>query len=172
MLRFSTWIISLLILFRTILTEDSVQHDKLHHYAPHDRVYTSRTGRFIFDLLENLRKNFCHSFCMSADNMPHFTNLMCAVKCPELYLPHSTTTPTSMLTPTSSIITTIATTPSPAIPGSQGTSQQQPPEKQPSSTTITSTTIASTTIASTTIASTTTASNTTLTSPSTAATHP
>lgn len=84
-----------------------MQHDKLHHYAPHDRVYTSRTGRFAFDLLDNLRKNFCHSFCMSADNMPYFTNLMCAIKCPELYLPHSTTTPTSMLTPTSSIITTI-----------------------------------------------------------------
>lgn len=78
-------------------------HNKLHHYASHDRVDTSRNGRFGFDFLDNLRGQFCQSFCKSADKMPYFTNLLCAVKCPELYLPHSSTTPkttTPISTPT------------------------------------------------------------------------
>lgn len=67
-------------------------YDKLYHHASYDRVHNSRTGRFGFDFLENLRKNFCQSqFCMSADSMPYFINLMCAIKCPDLYLPHHPT---------------------------------------------------------------------------------
>lgn len=81
-----------------------MRHDELRH-ASHDRVYSSRTGRFGFDFLENLRKNFCHSsqFCMSADSMPYFTNLVCAVKCPELYLPHHSTSTTTTTTTTPGI---------------------------------------------------------------------
>lgn len=88
-------------------------YDKLYPHASHDRVHTSRTGRFGFDFLENLRKNFCQSwFCMSADNMPYFINLICAIKCPELYLPHhptpenATSIPTSILTTGSATIKT------------------------------------------------------------------
>ncbi|KAL6449076.1 hypothetical protein ACFW04_000646 [Cataglyphis niger] len=111
MLYFSTWIISLLILPRAILAEDSVWYDKFYHHASHDRVHTSRTGRFGFGFLENLRKNFCQSqFCMSADTMPYFINLMCAIKCPDLYLPHHPTpeniTSTSISTPGFSTIKT------------------------------------------------------------------
>lgn len=67
-------------------------HDELYHYISHAADQTSRTGRFGFSFIHDLRKNLCHSFCTSADTMPYFLNLMCAAKCPELYLPHRTTT--------------------------------------------------------------------------------
>ncbi|XP_072744529.1 uncharacterized protein [Anoplolepis gracilipes] len=113
MLCFSTWVINLLILFQTTLAQDSVWLDKLHHNVSYDRVNTSRTGRFGFDFLENLRQSFCNSSCTSADSMPYIVNFLCAVKCPELYLPHRSTTPKtpiSTITSGSSTITTTAVT--------------------------------------------------------------
>ncbi|TGZ37281.1 hypothetical protein DBV15_03255 [Temnothorax longispinosus] len=91
MLRSSIWV-GLLILYGTILAEDMVPYDGLHHYISHATDQTSRTGRFGFSALNEIRQSFCRSFCTSADTMPYLLNLLCAAKCPELYLPHHTTT--------------------------------------------------------------------------------
>jgi len=72
-----------------------VPHRGLHDYISHVTDHTSRTGRFGFSALDELRQNFCRSFCTSADTMPYLMNLLCAAKCPELYLPHHTTESTT-----------------------------------------------------------------------------
>ncbi|XP_024890095.1 uncharacterized protein LOC112466297, partial [Temnothorax curvispinosus] len=101
MLRSSIWV-GLLILYGTILAEDMVPYDGLHHYISHATDQTSRTGRFGFSALNEIRQSFCRSFCTSADTMPYLLNFLCAAKCPELYLPHHTTT-TSMSTMSTSV---------------------------------------------------------------------
>ncbi|XP_036138934.1 uncharacterized protein LOC118644452 [Monomorium pharaonis] len=98
MLYPSIWI-GLLILYEPILAERkviltwNVPHDGLQHYISPVTDQTFRTKRFGFSFLDELRHNICHSFCTSASTMPYFMNLICAIKCPELYLPHGTTTP-------------------------------------------------------------------------------
>ncbi|EGI68320.1 hypothetical protein G5I_02961 [Acromyrmex echinatior] len=61
------------------------------HYVSPETNHASRIRRFGFTQLNELRQHFCHSFCKSADTMPYLLNLLCAAKCPELYLPHHTT---------------------------------------------------------------------------------
>lgn len=80
-------------------------HDGLQHYISHVNNHTSRNKRFGFAFIDELRQNFCRSFCTSADTMPYFMNIVCAAKCPELYLPHSMTTES-----TTSISTTVTMT--------------------------------------------------------------
>ncbi|CAD1477029.1 unnamed protein product, partial [Heterotrigona itama] len=74
--------------------------------------------RFGFNLLEPIRRSFCQNFCTSFETMSYIANLACAVKCPELYLPHKTTEPPTATTllpitimqNTSTTTTTVATT--------------------------------------------------------------
>ncbi|XP_077267398.1 uncharacterized protein LOC143900200 [Temnothorax americanus] len=113
MLRSSIWV-GLLILYGTILAEDMMPHSGLHHYISHATDQTSRTGRFGFSALDEMRQSFCRSFCTSADTMPYLINLLCAAKCPELYLPHHTTTTpmsTSVTMPTAVNMSTSVTMP-------------------------------------------------------------
>ncbi|XP_015431661.1 PREDICTED: uncharacterized protein LOC107187966 [Dufourea novaeangliae] len=58
-------------------------------YLPQQDGYPS--PRFGFGFLEPLRKKYCTDYCKSADSV-YITNLACAIKCPELYLPYLTTT--------------------------------------------------------------------------------
>ncbi|XP_026827877.1 uncharacterized protein LOC113562483 [Ooceraea biroi] len=60
-------------------------------HTSHCGVHSSRTGKFAFDL-EYLRHAFCNSSCTSANTTPYIVNLVCAIKCPELYLPTHTFT--------------------------------------------------------------------------------
>ncbi|KYN12611.1 hypothetical protein ALC57_15339 [Trachymyrmex cornetzi] len=69
-----------------------MSHGGLQHYVSPETNHASRIRRFGFTQLDELRQTFCHSFCKSADTMPYFFNLVCIVKCPELCLPHRTTT--------------------------------------------------------------------------------
>lgn len=70
-----------------------MSHGGLQYYVSPVANHASRVRRFGFTLLDELRRNFCHSqCCTSANTMPYIFNLMCATKCPELYLPHRTTT--------------------------------------------------------------------------------
>jgi len=70
-----------------------MSHDGLQHYVSPETKHVSRIRRFGFlTQLEELRQNFCRSSCKSANTMSYIFNLLCAAKCPELYLPHHTTT--------------------------------------------------------------------------------
>lgn len=96
-------------LIGTILSKE--QHAELYQYHDSLRAHASWTGRFGFYYFDELRKRFCHSFCNPADidHMSYFAKLMCAAKCPELYLPHGTSTPSAESTTESTTkITTIA----------------------------------------------------------------
>ncbi|XP_018403924.1 PREDICTED: uncharacterized protein LOC108780649 [Cyphomyrmex costatus] len=115
-------LIGLCILYGTVLTEHTVSHGELHHYNSSVTDHASRVRRFGFTVIDEIRRNFCHSFCTSADTMPYLFNVLCAAKCPELYLPHRTTTES---TTTNTTLSTPAVTNSTSQPvqGSNSTSQ-------------------------------------------------
>ena len=69
-----------------------MSHGGLQHYVSPETNRASRIRRFGFTELDKLRQNFCGMYCKSADTMPYFFNVVCAMKCPELYLPHRTPT--------------------------------------------------------------------------------
>ncbi|KOC60529.1 hypothetical protein WH47_08018, partial [Habropoda laboriosa] len=94
-----------------------------------------RESKFGFGILEPLRKSFCNTFCTSV-GAAYVVNLACAVKCPELYLPHETTTKsTTML---SSSLSTSSSS-------SKPTEQTNTPTTAGSTTQSTTTTTTSTT---------------------------
>ncbi|XP_011701766.1 PREDICTED: platelet glycoprotein Ib alpha chain [Wasmannia auropunctata] len=148
--------IGFFIVYGTILAENVVPHDGLHHYISR-MTDTSRTGRFGFSFLDGLRQQFCQSFCTSADTMPYIINLLCAAKCPELYLPHNTTmkSTTMIITTPSAPTNTTITTSNPASPSGGSAGPTSPPEGSSSSTSTISTTTITTTTPPTTPTSTT-----------------
>ncbi|KYQ58837.1 hypothetical protein ALC60_02150 [Trachymyrmex zeteki] len=93
-----------------------MSHGGLQYYVSPVANHASRVRRFGFTLLDELRRNFCHSqCCTSANTMPYIFNLMCATKCPELYLPHRTTTESTTAKITSTTLADTTTiTPLPA----------------------------------------------------------
>nr|XP_012225346.1 PREDICTED: salivary glue protein Sgs-3-like [Linepithema humile] len=170
--------VGLLIVFEIVLAnnvKDLAQPDSLLHNTSHD-IHASRTGRFGFHGLEIIRKNFCRSFCTSADTMAYLANLMCAIKCPELYLPHNmTTTSTTM-----NVETTSGTTISPAgpanpsnpsssanPPSTSGPASPSPSTSGPASTSLTTTSQATTSPTTTSQATTSPITSPATTSPTT-----
>ncbi|XP_011170907.2 flocculation protein FLO11 [Solenopsis invicta] len=184
----SIWV-GLLISCGIIFAENVVPHDGMQHHTSHVTDQTSRTGRFGLSHIDELRKNICQTLCASAV-IPYPMSLICVVKCPELYLPHSTTTecPKSTTSATSIQPTmpqpppgsqpapgpaTPGSAPSgPATPGpapsgpatsgpaSSGPATPGPAPSGPASSTPASSSPASSTLASSTLASSSTASST------------
>ncbi|CAK9795509.1 hypothetical protein ANTQUA_LOCUS382 [Anthophora quadrimaculata] len=102
MLRFTAWIAALLILIGSVWSQEQILEG------------TDRDPKFGFGVLESWRKSFCNTFCASTDS-GYVVNLACAVKCPELYLPHETTTrsstvPSSSSSTSSSLSTSLSST--------------------------------------------------------------
>ncbi|XP_011049837.1 PREDICTED: protein SLG1-like [Acromyrmex echinatior] len=117
-------LVGLFILYGTVLSEHVISHFNggFQHYVSPETNHASRIRRFGFTQLNELRQHFCHSFCKSADTMPYLLNLLCAAKCPELYLPHHTTQSTTA----ESISTPIGTTSSNLVTLSGMTGQSGP----------------------------------------------
>ncbi|XP_043523509.1 uncharacterized protein LOC122535771 isoform X2 [Frieseomelitta varia] len=123
MSRLTAWIAALLILIGSVWSQEQILEE----------------ARFGFNFLEPLRRSFCQNFCTSFETMPYIANLACAVKCPELYLPHTTkpstaTTPlpiTTTQTPLTAPIVTTTTTLAPITPAMTPTSET-PSEMMPS----------------------------------------
>ncbi|KAL0133348.1 hypothetical protein PUN28_000830 [Cardiocondyla obscurior] len=111
MLRLSIWI-GLLIFYGTVLTQDIVPHNQLHQFISQETNQSSRTKRFGFSIIEQIRQNFCNSsICKSADSSSFIMNFVCAMKCPELYLPHGNTETNPEIMHNTEANPTIMTTP-------------------------------------------------------------
>ncbi|XP_012147597.2 uncharacterized protein LOC105663423 isoform X2 [Megachile rotundata] len=124
MSRFTAWI-ALLILIGSVWSQELSKEE-----------FNERSPRFGFDLLDPIRKSFCNSTCGSSETSQYLTNLACAIKCPELYLPHgSTTKGAEPSTSTSSSTTSTASSTAPSVGSS-------PSSSTPSSTTAASSTSA------------------------------
>ncbi|XP_016913451.1 uncharacterized protein LOC107998613 [Apis cerana] len=95
MLRFIAWIAAFLILIGSVWSQEDLFEEKIEHNIP----------KFGFTLLEPFRKYFCNNFCSSSSQL-YIMNFACAIKCPELYLPHQTST----MAPYSSTSSTSTTT--------------------------------------------------------------
>ncbi|XP_006623815.1 uncharacterized protein LOC102680722 [Apis dorsata] len=96
MLRFIAWIAAFLILIGSVWSQEDLFEEKIGHSIP----------KFGFIFLEPFRKYFCNNFCNSSSQL-YIMNFACAIKCPELYLPHQTSTMAySTESSTSSMITT------------------------------------------------------------------
>ncbi|KAK9295439.1 hypothetical protein QLX08_010239 [Tetragonisca angustula] len=104
MSRLTAWIAALLILIGSVWSQERILEEGIDE------------ARFGFNFFEPMRRSFCQNFCTSFETMTYIANLACAVKCPELYLPHTTkpstaTTPLPITTtPTPLTATTVATT--------------------------------------------------------------
>ncbi|XP_012237577.1 uncharacterized protein LOC105680374 [Bombus impatiens] len=86
MSRLTAWIAALFILIGSVWSQEQILEEGIEE------------PRFGFGLLEPIRIFFCKNSCESTEGKPYILNLACAVKCPELYLPHTTSKP-----PTSTI---------------------------------------------------------------------
>ncbi|XP_032687972.1 cell wall integrity and stress response component 3-like [Odontomachus brunneus] len=144
----------LLMLFGTLLAEEQIEYDD--ELPKSLETIEPRLG---FNFFDNLRKYLCNSsICMSADTTSYIVNRICAIKCPELYLPHGTTTPGNAPS-TASPMTTQSTTAS---------SPTTNPTTSPTTSSTTSPTTSSTT--SPTTSSTTSPTTSSTTSPTTSST--
>ncbi|XP_043251239.1 cell wall integrity and stress response component 1-like [Colletes gigas] len=101
MSHFVPWI-ALLILIGSVRSQEVLLQGKIDVNTP----------RFGFNILEPIRHAFCVNFCDSTDDTEYIMNLACAIKCPELYLPHGSTNPTSTTSSSSSMSPTSSSTPS------------------------------------------------------------
>ncbi|XP_043523507.1 uncharacterized protein LOC122535771 isoform X1 [Frieseomelitta varia] len=137
MSRLTAWIAALLILIGSVWSQ--VRPATAFAFQELDYEQILEEARFGFNFLEPLRRSFCQNFCTSFETMPYIANLACAVKCPELYLPHTTkpstaTTPlpiTTTQTPLTAPIVTTTTTLAPITPAMTPTSET-PSEMMPS----------------------------------------
>ncbi|CAK9820744.1 hypothetical protein ANTPLA_LOCUS10821 [Anthophora plagiata] len=111
MLRFTAWIPALLILIGSVWSQEQILEG------------TNRDPKFGFGVLESWRKSFCHTFCASTDSA-YVVNLACAVKCPELYLPHETTTRSSTVPSSSSSTSSTSSSSSPTSSTSSSSTAQ------------------------------------------------
>ncbi|XP_043579725.1 uncharacterized protein LOC122566482 [Bombus pyrosoma] len=90
MSRLTAWIAALLILIGSVWSQEQILEEGIEE------------PRFGFSLLEPIRKFFCKNSCGSTEGNSYILNLACAVKCPELYLPHTTSNPSASTMPSSS----------------------------------------------------------------------
>ncbi|KAG6795558.1 hypothetical protein HZU73_09109 [Apis mellifera caucasica] len=102
MLRFIAWIAAFLILIGSVWSQEDLFEEKIEHSMP----------KFGFTFLEPFRKYFCNNFCNNSSSQLYIMNFACAIKCPELYLPHQTSTmmPQSSTSTQSSTTTSTTTT--------------------------------------------------------------
>ncbi|XP_050575169.1 uncharacterized protein LOC126914793 [Bombus affinis] len=97
MSRLTAWIAALLILIGSVWSQEQILEEGIGE------------PRFGFGLLEPIRISFCKNSCESTERNSYILNLACAVKCPELYLPHTTSKPSSTMTPSSMPATSMPT---------------------------------------------------------------
>nr|XP_033203860.1 uncharacterized protein LOC117164713 [Bombus vancouverensis nearcticus] len=83
MSRLTAWIAALFILIGSVWSQEQILEEGIEE------------PRFGFGLLEPIRIYFCKNSCESTEGKPYILNLACAVKCPELYLPHTTSNPST-----------------------------------------------------------------------------
>ncbi|XP_068972385.1 uncharacterized protein [Bombus flavifrons] len=103
MSRLTVWIAALLILIGSVWSQEQILEEGIEE------------PRFGFGWLEPIRLSFCKNSCESTEKNSYILNLACAVKCPELYLPHTTSKPsTSTMTSSKPSTSTMTSSSSPA----------------------------------------------------------